>query len=402
MVGVRSYWLALASLPLIVLGAVSPWVTRFGVRVDGWQDEAVLVLGGIAACIVVYLARTERRWIAAGPFLIGLTLAALVANDIRDPGDVAQGAGSHFASLQWGIYLSLGGSATLALASALLLVDSPWQTTRRKRAADRSALWRQLPSIMPYVTAEHRDAVFIVPTEDRKAERFVHSRRPRQFVRLARAVKILREAGRLPEGGVIVDVGAHVGTTSIMALSRHGFAEAVSIEPDPENVRLLRASAAINGVEDRIRVIPAALSSDASEEFFVPGRKRGGWAEGRLTAKRVEGAQPIAKVRLDDLTDEGILNPETTRLIWCGHPVGGALIGSAQAFFARRIPIVIAIGANDEGGRAFLHHVEPYYEQAVDLRHNLGQTLSQWAPRIVPVCRIDERILRKHTDLLLF
>jgi FkbM family methyltransferase len=367
-VALRSYWLALASLPLIVLGAVAPWVTRFGVRVDGWQDEVVLILGVVAACIVLYLARTERRWIAAAPFLLGLTAAALVANDIRDPGDVAPGAGSHLASLQWGIYLSLGGSATLALASALLLVDSPRRVSRRTGGSDRSALWQELRSITPYVAAEHRDAVFLVPTHDRKAGLFVENRRPRQFVRLARAVKILREAGRLPEGGVIVDVGAHVGTTSIMALSQHGFAKAVSIEPDPDNVRLLRASAALNGLADRIRVIQAALSDSAAKRFFVPGRRRGGWAEGRLTAKPSAGAAAVETVRLDHLTGGGVLDPADVRLIWCGHPVAGALADSATTFFERRVPLVIAT----------------------------------WRPRSASPDRIAELSFARHTDVLVF
>jgi FkbM family methyltransferase len=390
-------------LPVIVLGAVGPWVTRFGVRVDGWQDEVVLILGVVAACIVLYLARTERRWIAAAPFLIGLTAAALVANDIRDPGDVAPGAGSHLASLQWGIYLSLGGSATLALASALLLVDSPRLATRRTRgSARRSALWQELPSITPYVAAEHRNALFLVPTHDRKAGLFVENRRPRQFVRLARAVKILREAGRLPEGGVILDVGAHIGTTSIMALSQHGFARAVSIEPDPDNVRMLHASAALNGLADRIRVIQAALADSAAKWFFVPGRRRGGWAEGRLTAKPSAGASAVETVRLDDLVEKGVLDPSEVRLIWCGHPVAGALADSATTFFERRVPLVIATGAADEGARVLLRRLAGYYEHAIDLRCDLDEPLSTWAPRVIAPDQISDRSFAVHTDVLVF
>jgi FkbM family methyltransferase len=254
----------------------------------------------------------------------------------------------------------------------------------------------------PYVAAEHRAAVFLVPTDERKASRFVHNRRPRQFVRLARAVRILREAGRLPEGGVIVDVGAHVGTTSIMALLEHGFSEAVAIEPDPDNVRLLRASAALNGVDARIHVIPAALSDSASKRFFVPGRKRGGWAEGRLSEAPADGATPVETVSLDEVAQEGVVDPEATRLVWCGHPVGGALADSATTFLERRVPLVIATSAGDEKGRAFLRRAGSYYEAAVDLRDDLDAPLSTWTPNVMPVERVAEITFRRHTDVLVF
>jgi FkbM family methyltransferase len=259
-----------------------------------------------------------------------------------------------------------------------------------------------LRSITPYVAAQHRDGVFLVPTLDRKARRFFQNGRPRQFVRLARAVRVLREAGRLSEGGVIVDVGAHIGTTSIMALIEHGFSEAVAIEPDPDNVRLLRASAALNEVGERIQVIPGALSDSGAKRFFVPGRKRGGWAEGRLTETPSGDAIRIEMVTLDDLAAEGIIDADSVRLIWCGHPVGGALVQSAASFLERRVPLVIAVSRRDEQARTFLRHVARYYDAAVDLRHDLDEPLSSWTPRVMSVERIAEMTFRRHTDVLVF
>jgi len=389
----------------MVLGSVTPWVTRFGVRVDGWQDEAVLILGVAAACIVLVLARTEWRWLAAGPLLIGLTTAALVANDIRDPSDVGPLGGTRAANLEWGIYLVLAASATLALASALMLIVSPQVAARRRNRTateEQAALWHALPAVTPFVTAEHRDALFLVPTRDPKPSRFVQNPRPRQFVRLARALSILRDAGRLPTRGVFVDVGAHVGTTSIMALLHHGFSEAVSIEPDPDNVRMLRASAELNGVAERIHVIHGALSDSAQKRFFVPGRVRGGWAEGRLTTKPTGDASPVETVRLDDLVADGALDLDKVGLVWCGHPVGAALIGSATAFFARRVPLVLAAGARDENGRLLLNQLAEHYEHAVDLRADLARRLSSWEPRIVTLDQAAQRTFRRHTDLLVF
>jgi hypothetical protein len=57
----RSFWWALASLPLMIVGALSPWAQAFGVRVDGSQDELVLLLAIAAGFMLVFLAASNRR-----------------------------------------------------------------------------------------------------------------------------------------------------------------------------------------------------------------------------------------------------------------------------------------------------------------------------------------------------
>jgi hypothetical protein len=115
----------------IVAGALGPWES-LGFRIDGFQDAVVLMLGCIAACIVVLRAKSDRRWIADGPLVIGLTAAALVANNIHDHGGISAFGGSD--RLHWGIYVAFCGSAVLALASVLQVIDSPWHPVLRRSA----------------------------------------------------------------------------------------------------------------------------------------------------------------------------------------------------------------------------------------------------------------------------
>jgi len=68
----------------------------------------------------------------------------------------------------------------------------------------------------------------------------------------------------LRPGDVFVDVGANIGYFSVVAASVVGAQGAVfAFEPDPDNCRLLRANAELNGFDERIIVVEAALS-DAS------------------------------------------------------------------------------------------------------------------------------------------
>ncbi len=70
----------------------------------------------------------------------------------------------------------------------------------------------------------------------------------------------------LRPGDVFVDVGANVGYFSVVAASVVGAQGAVfAFEPDPDNCRLLRANAVLNGLDDRITTVEAALSDAAGE-----------------------------------------------------------------------------------------------------------------------------------------
>jgi FkbM family methyltransferase len=63
-------------------------------------------------------------------------------------------------------------------------------------------------------------------------------------------------------GDTVVDGGANVGFYSLLAASLlKGRGTVISFEPDPRNIPLLRANAALNGFSDLIRVESRALSN---------------------------------------------------------------------------------------------------------------------------------------------
>lgn len=70
----------------------------------------------------------------------------------------------------------------------------------------------------------------------------------------------------LPPGGVFVDVGANIGYFSILAAGQVGREGRVfAFEPGPDNFRLLRQSARLNGLNDRIHAVEAGLAAEAGE-----------------------------------------------------------------------------------------------------------------------------------------
>jgi len=103
---------------------------------------------------------------------------------------------------------------------------------------------------------------FVVAARDHVIGHHVYARRDFDSDELPRVMQLVAaESGASLSGTVIVDVGANIGTVSVQAVSKLGFARAVAIEPEPDNLRLLRANIALNDLIPRVDVVAAAAAA---------------------------------------------------------------------------------------------------------------------------------------------
>ena len=63
----------------------------------------------------------------------------------------------------------------------------------------------------------------------------------------------------LPEGAILWDVGANVGLYSVYAAKKRG-CKVVAFEPSVFNLELLARNLFLNGLQDRVSIVPIALS----------------------------------------------------------------------------------------------------------------------------------------------
>ena len=68
--------------------------------------------------------------------------------------------------------------------------------------------------------------------------------------------------------GVMLDVGAHIGSVCIAFLVDNPAARAIAIEPLPENVQMLRQNAESAGVIDRLAILQGAIGTDTIHYGF--------------------------------------------------------------------------------------------------------------------------------------
>jgi FkbM family methyltransferase len=109
-------------------------------------------------------------------------------------------------------------------------------------------------------------------------------------------------------GDQVLDIGAAAGYYTLLAAKLVGPAgRVVAFEPDPTNLRYLRAHVLQNGL-DQVSVLPIALADSSGTARFGSGTGSG---TGRLTD---EGQAEVAVRRLDDLAAEKCFAPQRVKI----------------------------------------------------------------------------------------
>jgi FkbM family methyltransferase len=282
-------------------------------------------------------------------------------------------------------------------------------TTKNRERQARAAFWEAAGSMTRYVSVEPRGLVFLLPTEI-DAKLFVKVGKRPEFVVLERACAVLRDSGRLVGGETFVDVGAHIGTTAIPAVAHEGFGRAVAIEADPDHLHLLRANVALNGLDEQVTVIPAAMSdAHRQRQPFVRGSRKAGvylWMKGRLSDEPSSNAVSVETITLDALAKAGIVDAAAAGLLWfdCAGCEEHAF-RSASDFIERRVPMVFPVRPKQfRKPTALFAQLRATYEHVIDLRRpTLADPASAWTPRVRPVedlATLPEG--RRLTDVLVF
>ena len=140
-----------------------------------------------------------------------------------------------------------------------------WRRPPTARDDDRPAV-RDVPANVD--TVRIAGLVWWVPADDRKpgslSDRLLHRELP--------LAEILRTRP-FARGGVMIDIGANVGTTSIPRLLLGDVERVYGVEPDPANYACLQRTIADNGLTAHVVIDRVALGSiDGEAELLVASR----------------------------------------------------------------------------------------------------------------------------------
>ncbi len=89
-------------------------------------------------------------------------------------------------------------------------------------------------------------------------------------------ILIRKDYGEAPKNGVVIDIGANMGSYALFAAWNSPDARVYAFEPDPTNYALMRENIAMNGLADRVIVSDVAVTGKRERrEFFVHGGPHG-------------------------------------------------------------------------------------------------------------------------------
>ena len=289
--------------------------------------------------------------------------------------------------------------ALLKPSSAEPSASTPLPETELEELAAGDRRWReQLLQLAgraaPYIGVELEGVTLFFSTADTKIARrlFVQPDLRKDTIHLRRALAALTAAG-LPEvRGIFVDVGAHIGTTTLSAILHHGFAQAVALEPAPENFLLLRLNVLANGLETAVRTLElAASSSEGIAELDVgsPGSEChaivAGGREGRRTHR-------VPTTTIDALAAQGIIEPSRVGLLWMdveGHELD--VLDGASTILEQGVPIAMELCPEKLAHAGRLESasdvLRAHYTHVLDLRKPVAR-----GPQFLPVQEIERLI----------
>ena len=244
----------------------------------------------------------------------------------------------------------------------------------------REAFFRQASGFTKLVLAETRRGAFLVNTWDLKLGLILFRRGARGEQRLvSMGTAILRHLGLgdLLEGSTFLEVGGNIGTSCISALLVECFADAVVLEPHPDNCRILRANAALNDLYERVQVINAAASSsDGEAQLALSGVNSGGHRivrpDGQGERRKEKQTLAVEVVTLDTLVRRGVIDVERVGMWFMdaqGHE--GEIMLGAQRLLEAGTPILMEYKPTslaEAGGLEIVHEqLALHYTHVVEM-----------------------------------
>jgi FkbM family methyltransferase len=241
-----------------------------------------------------------------------------------------------------------------------------WRRRRIARVDERPAA-REVPADTD--TVRVAGLVWWVPADDRKpgslSDRLLHRELP--------LADILRTRP-FARGGVMMDIGANIGTTSIPRLLLGDVERVYGVEPDPANYACLQRTIADNGLTAHVLIDRVALGSiDGEADLLVASRM----GRHRLLAAGIKKSSAIRvpTMRLDAWAQRLGSDIDRVRYVkcdtqgWEAHVLAGApaLLARREIIWEMEIcpPLLAAAGSSvDEMCATLARH----FDWFVDLR----------------------------------
>ena len=267
-----------------------------------------------------------------------------------------------------------------------------WNASQQWRAQWRPKLWEAAPKLgIKTLTTDTKQGRFTVNTSDQFISKALFLGGSFEYEVINRAVELLvkHEVLKSRNQGLLLDIGANIGTVCVSLLRRDVFSGAVAFEPHPGNYELLQKNVKQNGLAERVQSFPMGLSAQSGELVFELSPDNSGDHRIRLgdevqSVLFDEAERQITRVpvtTLDEMAGDGRINADDIRLIWMdvqGHE--GHVLAGAQSVLGRGVPTVMEFwpyGLERAGitQEMFVERLKANFTHMIDVADESGELL---------------------------
>ena len=197
-----------------------------------------------------------------------------------------------------------------------------------------------------YAVSDHPNENYVVKTSDKIIGKLLFCRGDFDLRKFERALKIIDVERDARKPRKVFDVGANIGPICIPAVRRGYVKHAIAFEPDPENFRLLRINAILNGVENLIEFHQVALGAEKGQAQLALNTINHG--DHRILPANVTASVNSITVPVHCLDDYISKDDDFLSILWIdvqGYET--QVLRGAQSALAKACPLVLEFTPSD-------------------------------------------------------
>ena len=129
----------------------------------------------------------------------------------------------------------------------------------------RRAYFDTLDPNRQFSVSTHGSEKYVVLNSDKAISRTLFIKGSFDFDKVEKVISVMSAVNKAFKLETLIDVGANIGTVCIPAVKRGLAANAIAIEPEPLNYRVLVANIFLNDLADKIKTYNLALGSEDNQ-----------------------------------------------------------------------------------------------------------------------------------------
>ena len=208
----------------------------------------------------------------------------------------------------------------------------------------RRAYFDTLDPNRQFSVSTHGSEKYVVLNSDKAISRALFIKGSFDFDKVEKVISVMSAVNKAFKLETLIDVGANIGTVCIPAVKRGLAANAIAIEPEPLNYRVLVANIFLNDLADKIKTYNLALGSKDNQTLELE-LSAGHSGDHRIHVANETGTASSGKITSVKSETFDSVVPAVDRnscLVWMDtQGYEGIILQGAQNIIRAQVPMVV-------------------------------------------------------------